>query len=127
MILILIFLNVCHFLCDYTWLSTNWMLSAKRIGRPLFPIFVHALLHAVFMLGVVVVYAGSWQLSLFLFGVQLVTHFWIDVLKGRCNVWFPQVSSPMNKIHWVVFGFDQLLHQVVIIIMADMLCKFGDI
>ncbi len=127
MVVILILLNVCHFLCDYTYLSTNWMLSAKRIGRPLFPIFIHALLHAIFMMVVVVVYSGFWQLSLFLFGFQLVTHFWIDVLKGRCNVWFPVLSSPINKGHWILMGFDQLLHQVVIIIMADMLDKFGRI
>jgi len=34
------------------------------------------------------------------------------------NGWFPALQSPANKWHWVVFGFDQLLHALVIIGMS---------
>jgi NADH:ubiquinone oxidoreductase subunit H len=57
----------------------------------------------------------SYELAM---GLQLVTHFLIDVWKGRMNGWFPALRSPSNKGHWIVFGLDQLLHTLVIIGMA---------
>jgi len=48
----------------------------------------------------------------------LITHFLIDVWKGRMNGWFTTLQSPANKWHWTVFGFDQLLHALVIIGMS---------
>ncbi len=116
---ILIGLFICHFLADYTHLSTAWMLNAKRLGKPLYPIFTHAFIHASLML---VLLALAFGLSGFklaaLFGFQLITHFLIDVWKGRMNGWFPALQSPANKWHWIVFGFDQLLHALVIIGMS---------
>lgn len=124
MTLLLILLNICHWIADYTWLSTPWMLNAKRKGTPLFPIFCHACVHATLMGAVLQFYLhGEWLRWRFdtvdaLSFTQLFTHFSIDVLKGRMNVWFPKVSHPANVIHWTVFGADQLLHQLVIIFMA---------
>lgn len=117
--LLLISLFICHFLADYTHLSTNWMLAAKRFGKPLFPIISHATVHAVLM-GIVLIIFGIkgtvlWQLIVF----ELATHFVIDVLKGRMNGWFPSLQSPTNKWYWITFGFDQLLHAIVIIMMVE--------
>lgn len=116
---LLISLFVCHFLADYTHLSTGWMLSAKRLGKPLYPIFTHAFIHACLMLVVMRVGFNIESLTaLYLFMFQLITHFLIDVWKGRMNGWFPSLQSPANKWHWIVFGADQLLHAIVIILMA---------
>lgn len=116
---VLILLFVCHFLADYTHLSTGWMLSAKKLGKPLYPIFTHAFIHASLMLVVLSLCFGlSGKRLMFLFLFQLSTHFLIDVWKGRMNGWFPSLQNPANKWHWVVFGFDQLLHAIVIILMA---------
>jgi hypothetical protein len=115
--IILITLFFCHFLADYTHLSTNWMLNAKRFGKPIFPILVHAGVHALLM-----------GISLLLFHVrtikiidacllQLASHFIIDLTKGKMNVWFPSLQSPTNKWHWIVFGADQFLHAMIIIVM----------
>lgn len=111
-------LFVCHWLADYTHLSTPWMLSAKRLGKPFYPIFIHALVHACLMLVTLAAFglSGLPLAGLFLF--QLLSHFLIDVWKGRMNHWFPSLQSPSNKWHWVVFGFDQLMHTVVIILMS---------
>lgn len=117
---ILIGLFICHFLADYTHLSTSWMLNAKRLGKPLYPIFTHAFIHASLMLvllALVFGFSGFKLASLFLF--QLITHFLIDVWKGKMNSWFPTLQSPANKWHWIIFGLDQLLHALVIIKMAD--------
>ena len=120
--LILLGLFFCHFLADYTHLSTAWMLNAKRLGTPLHPIFLHAFIHASLMLVFLALAVRLDSLLLtVLFLFQLVTHFLIDVWKGRMNGWFPSLQSPANKWHWVIFGFDQFLHTTVIVIMYHLI------
>ncbi len=95
------------------------MLNAKRLGKPLNPIFTHAFIHASLMLVLLALVFGLSGFKLAaLFGFQLITHFLIDIWKGRMNGWFPALQSPANKWHWIVFGFDQLLHALVIIGMS---------
>ncbi len=113
---ILIGLFFCHFLADYTHLSNAWMLNAKRLGKPLIPIFTHAMVHTLLM-GIFLGCLGV-QNAILLMAFQLLSHFLIDVWKGRMNGWFPALQSPANKWHWVIFGFDQFLHALVIILMA---------
>lgn len=116
---ILIGLSICHWLADYTHLSTAWMLDAKRLGKPLYPIFTHAFIHASLMLMLLLAFGiNGFELAA-LFSFQLVTHFVIDVWKGKMNVWFPSLQSSANKWHWVVFGLDQLMHAIVIILMSQ--------
>lgn len=123
---LLILLFICHFLADYTHLSTNWMLSAKRLGSPLFPIFIHACVHAGLM-GITLMWYSVYVDRIHIYGwiflvhFQLISHFLIDVWKGKVNVWFPSLQNPANKWHWIVFGFDQLLHAIVIILMVHFL------
>lgn len=117
MVITLIVLNLMHWVADFTPLSTAWMQRAKRNGKPMFPILAHAAVHATFMGIALYVLHGSvflWQLVLF----QLVTHFLIDLFKGRLNVCFPRWQNPSNASYWMVFGADQCLHQFVIIVMA---------
>lgn len=121
MIITLIVLNFFHWAADYTHLSTNWMLSAKRLGKPILPILAHAGVHAILMgFAILVLHGGVLALQLAAF--QLTTHFLIDLWKGRMNVWFPKLQSPANKFHWIVFGADQYLHQLVLIAMAYFAC-----
>jgi len=114
---LLILLNICHWLGDYTHLSRDWMLSAKRLGKPLTPIFLHAMVHAILM-GIVLMLYIKGIMFFWLLLFELITHFLIDVLKGRLNYWFPKLSNPANKYHWYVFGADQFLHQLIIIIIV---------
>lgn len=116
--ILLISLFFCHFLADYTHLSTNWMLSAKRFGKSLFPILSHAAVHATLMGIVLTVFGIRGDILWQLIGFQLITHFLIDVWKGRMNGWFPSLQNPTNKWYWIIFGFDQLLHAIVIILMV---------
>lgn len=115
-------------LADYTNLSTNWMLSAKRFGTPWFPIFCHALIHATLMSIVIYFWMESYCLKTMLIlvtgGIQLLTHFLIDILKGKMNYWFPIFQNPANKQHWYLFGIDQMLHSFVIIWMVQIISKF---
>lgn len=125
--LLLLGLFFCHFLADYTHLSTAWMLNAERLGKPLLPIYTHAVVHA-FMMGLFlrIIYGGwgnSFDTIAKVLYLQLISHFLIDVWKGRMNGWFPSLQNPANKWHWIVFGFDQFLHATVIILMVYFISK----
>jgi hypothetical protein len=112
---VFIALNVCHWLPDFTHLSTDWMLNAKKYGKPLYPIFIHALVHALLFFAVILV-AYDLNKALFAGGFQLVTHFLIDLTKGKLSFWFRTLEDPTNKFHWWLFGGDQLMHHLVIIV-----------
>lgn len=118
--LVLILLNITHWAADYTHLSTNTMLAAKRLGKPLLPIFYHAGVHYLLVSIVLAPFLLPKNLIMYflLCFFQLFSHWGIDVLKGRLNAWFPSLQSPANKFHWYIFGADQFLHQVVLITIA---------
>jgi hypothetical protein len=114
-LLALIVLNLCHWAADFTHLSTDWMLNAKKYGKPLYPIFVHALVHAIlFFLSVLFLY--DMDKAIFAGIFQLTKHFLIDVLKGKINFLFRRLEDPTNKFHWWVFGADQFMHHLIIIL-----------
>ena len=116
--LTLIGLFFCHFLADFTPLSTKEMLSAKRFGTPLIPIAAHAAVHGILMFFFLLLFGVDIELAMNLWLFQIATHFLIDLLKGKLNFWFPIFQDNTNKAHWMLFGFDQFLHAVVIILMA---------
>jgi hypothetical protein len=118
---LLIILFGCHFLADYTWLSTSWMLNAKRFGKPFLPILVHAMVHGIIMLSAMLLFDVSVIIAVLLAIFQIVSHCLIDLLKGRANGWFPLLQDNSNKWHWIIFGLDQYLHAIVIIIMVSQL------
>lgn len=115
---ILCLLQVTHWIADYTHLSTKWMLDAKRLGKPLAPIFIHASIHMILVQIVLICFISDWFLIIELMALQLFSHWGIDVLKGRLNGWYPTLQSPANKFHWYMFGADQMLHQFVLIIIT---------
>jgi hypothetical protein len=117
MIILLLLLNICHWVADYTQASTPWMLKAKRTGAPVLPIAAHAAVHALLM-GTVCYFVAGPMVAALCFVIQWTSHLLIDILKGRCNVWKPSLSNPANVYHWWVFGADQFLHQSVIILIA---------
>lgn len=108
---------ICHWLADFTHFSTPWMLKAKAIGKPFFPIFIHACVHGTLMCFVLLFFVPL-KMVLLLTAFQIATHFCIDVLKGKLNVWFPSLANNTNPYHWYIFGADQFLHQTVIVLMA---------
>lgn len=111
----LVVLNVCHWAADFTHLSTDWMLNAKKYGKPFYPIFIHALIHALlFFTSILLIY--DFDKAIFAGGFQLITHFLIDLIKGKINFWFRKLENPANKFHWWVFGADQMMHHLVIFI-----------
>ena len=106
---LIILLFICHWLGDYTHLQRPWMLKAKATGSPA--------LHSILFLFCLSFYTNG-KVLWFLFLFELITHFAIDVWKGKMNVWFPNIKNPINQFHWIVFGFDQLLHHAIIVVIV---------
>jgi Protein of unknown function (DUF3307) len=114
---LILLLFFCHWLADYSHLQTSWMLKAKMKGSPILPIFVHACVHSLLM-GICLFFFTNTNTLLIVVAIELISHFAIDVWKGKMNIWFPTIANPTNQWHWIVFGFDQMLHHTVIVIMA---------
>lgn len=117
MIALILLLLICHFIADFSPISTHWMLRAKSKGSPFFPIFVHAGVHALLMLFVLFFFIPI-TLALQLAAFQWICHFVIDVCKGKLSFYFPVFANSSDKRYWMLFGFDQLLHQTVVLVMV---------
>jgi hypothetical protein len=90
------------------------MLKAKAIGKPIEPIAAHGLVHATLCFIACICFCRL-ELAIFAFVLMFITHTAIDIFKGRLQASNEAFASPSNKLHWVLFGFDQLLHQFVLI------------
>lgn len=122
-------LFACHFLADYTHLSTLWMLKAKARGTPIFPIFCHAAVHAVLMSFAIAIYFDIISfpydvyhktLYYYVIGLQLISHTVIDVCKGLISR-NPYFTNNMARPYWILMGIDQLAHQSIILLMVYIL------
>ena len=119
---LLISLIVCHFVADYC-LTTPQMLAAKESGKRVQHIVLHAGVHAVLMGIVFLIFRTDLQLVALLFGIELASHFLIDYAKGLLGRHFPACADVKKKAFWIVYGFDQLLHLLVIVAMAWLATK----
>ncbi len=114
---LILLLFLCHWLGDFSPLQTAWMLRAKADGKLLLPILAHAGVHALLM-GICLLFFSSGYTLLYMALLQWGSHFFIDTLKAKMNVWFPQLHSPSSRSHWLVFGADQMLHHAIMVLMA---------
>ena len=112
---LLISLLVCHFLADYC-LTTPQMIAAKASGKKLQHVALHALVHAALMGAVLLAFCVSCVVGLF--ALELVTHFVIDYGKGFLGRKFPAFADNTKKLFWMLYGLDQLLHLLVIVVIV---------
>jgi hypothetical protein len=128
----LVVLLFAHWLADFTAISTPWMLRAKRVGWPIHPIFCHAFMHAFLSFWVTALAYRcviGWgdpmplpehaRVAIALCAVFiLLTHWGIDILKGAVAFYFPVTQDNTRTLYWAIFGMDQMLHIVVLIVVA---------
>ena len=115
-VLLLIALFVCHYLADFC-LTWSMLIRAKTDGRNLCPIAFHATIHAVLIGLCLLVYSVGWQLLIALMMTELVSHFAIDILKAQISIRYPYWSDNRHKPYWMLYGLDQLLHHIVLIVI----------
>lgn len=114
MTVLFVTLLVCHYLADFC-LTSPVMIRAKADGRNVWPILLHASVHAL-MIGLCLLLWGiSWKLVLLMMLTELVTHFLIDTGKGRLTARYPTLADQQHKPYWMIYGFDQFLHLLVIV------------
>ena len=113
-VLLLISLLVCHYLSDFC-LTTPKMIRAKSDGRNPWLIMLHAVIHAGLMAICLLLWAISWETALLAMAVEWGTHFLIDWTKALLSARFPRLADQRQKPYWILYGLDQLLHQLVIV------------
>lgn len=112
-------LIVMHVVSDFTCLTTPTMIAAKKHGKPLFPIFQHALINGVLKTWVFFVFTSLSPLFLItLFLLETLTHFFFDTMKGKIAAWFPVTEDKTKQQYWKILGIDQALHHMVMLVMV---------
>ena len=106
-------LLACHYLADFclTWPA---LIQSKADGRNVWPIALHAAVHALLMGGCLLLYGTGLKLFLLLMVLEWVTHFLIDTMKVRLSAAIPLLADARHKPYWMLYGLDQLLHQIVV-------------
>lgn len=97
-----------HFAGDFL-LQTDWMALTKgKASKEGFKaLSVHAMIHALGTLLIVLIFAPSlWWLGL----VDFVIHSIIDRLKGRITI--RKHLKPKDTMFWWAFGLDQEMHNL---------------
>lgn len=114
--LLLLFLLIGHYLGDYCF-TTPGMIRAKADGSKLGPILLHSGIHA----GLVGVCLICWRIPmktvLMMMLLEVVSHFLIDLGKGLISGRSQVLSDPKKKAYWMLYGFDQLLHLSILLLI----------
>lgn len=116
MTILFIVLLVCHYLADFC-LTSPAMIRAKADGRNIWPILLHASVHALLIGLCLLLWGISWKILLLMMLAELVTHFLIDTGKGRLTARYPTLADQQRKPYWMLYGFDQFLHLLAIVII----------
>jgi hypothetical protein len=125
MIIFLILSFFAHFVCDFTALSSKKMLKAKANFNSftdfenLLGIVSHASVHGFAQFLIAIPFIG-W--SAILFGaIHILFHTIIDCLKPLTTNFLVskniKASDITNVWFWTVFGLDQFMHNLTIIII----------
>ncbi len=118
---LLVLLGLCHWLGDFSHLTTKWMQEAKRYGHPFEPILAHACAHGGLMCLALQLSSASQTRILWTCLFQVLMHFCIDMTKGALNGLYPSLENQREKPYWYIFGFDQFLHFFTILVMVKAL------
>jgi hypothetical protein len=113
-LILLIALLVCHYLADFC-LTLPIMIRAKANGKQLWPIVLHSMVHAVLMGLCLLLFGVSVLTTLYLIVAEALSHFIIDLSKARLSTHVPRLAEATGKPYWMLYGLDQLLHQLVVV------------
>ena len=114
MYILLVALLICHYLADFCLTSPS-MIKAKADGRNPWPILLHAGIHGGLIGICLLFWTVSWKMLLLLVVTEIISHFLIDTAKGLVSARYPILTDMTKKPYWMLYGFDQLLHLLVIV------------
>ena len=107
-----------HMFFDYGWALTPNMIKAKSKGWPLYPILLHAALHATGVLFILLMHGYRDPILFNLAAFQFISHTFIDYTNGQIETKFPRLKDPTNPWHWHIFQIDQFLHITVMYVIS---------
>jgi len=106
-----------HFVCDFS-LQTPRQIAAKGFyGRQ--GGLEHAGLHAVASIPALLVLTQSVAAIAIVVVVEFAVHYHVDFVKARIDK--SQGLSDTSRAYWVVFGLDQLVHQMTYLVIVTVL------
>lgn len=95
--LLLAILYICHYIADFQ-LTTSKMIAAKANGEKTPLLMQHAAIYALHMAVCLILFGVKWQTTILLILMQFVSHFLIDIGKGRINKSYPQTADVSQKL-----------------------------
>lgn len=108
-----------HFLCDFV-LQTAYLYRNKGIyGHPAG--FIHAGLHALGSLPAILLLSRAGGLVVLLVATEFVIHYHVDWLKIYVDKRFR--LTVQSRAYWIVFGVDQLIHQLTYTVFLAILVR----
>lgn len=105
--------EIKHFVCDFA-LQNSWMIGKK--GRYFHPGgLIHAGLHILGSLPALLLLTRAPKLIAMILAAEFIVHYHADFFKAKLDGHL-QLRSDTNA-YWIVFGLDQLIHQMTYITM----------
>ena len=113
-LLVLLAFQLKHLVCDYALQTESQVYNKGFYGR--LGGFIHAGLHAIFSVPVLLLLTQSAALIAILIACEFIVHYHMDWAKARAERLFGW--TPQDRIYWIAFGTDQFVHQATYIIMV---------
>lgn len=113
LLIVLVALQVKHFLCDYP-LQNQYMLRKANEKDWAIPLFAHSLVHSIGTF-IIFLYFGI-GIALLFSVIDLVLHFIVDRIKASPNIgnrW--TIDKPQ---FWWALGLDQMAHHIINILFV---------
>lgn len=119
-ILLLILLEIKHIISDY-FLQSDWIGIGKRLEHGWIPaLTLHAGYHGIGTCIAVFIVTRNFYWAIIAALFDFSTHFIIDRIKSSLNMFGPYYGGTSG---WILFIIDQLLHHLVIWIIAYWIFK----
>ncbi len=119
----LVLFEAKHFICDFV-LQTPYQYRNKGIyGHP--GGFVHAGFHGLGSIPAILMVSDSAWLVAVIVAAEFLFHYHVDWLKEQINK--ARALSFDDMLYWVVFGADQLLHQMSYVVILAVLARAANL
>ena len=112
-----------HFLCDFVLQTAYQYRNKGTYGHP--GGFLHAGLHAAGSLPAVLIFAQSGGLVAAILAAEFAIHYHVDWLKEQVNKRCGLTTS--DAPYWMVFGADQLIHQMTYLAILVVLARAANL
>jgi len=113
----LLALQVKHFLCDFV-LQTEYQVRTKGIYGHVGG-FIHSGLHMVLSIPALLIMQAPLRAIVIIMIGEFLIHYHTDWTKSNVDSYFDRGQS--NAKYWMVFGADQLIHQLTYLAIVILL------